>query len=403
MVYKKFLYHRMIFLIYIIALFSFFFLRSQEISSQQLAAAVTLLIIPCIGILKKSKATYKTEVLVFLFYISIEILVSLNRYQQDFLKTAYYIANIYSILLYIYFAAFNDDIWYYKAFNKIGRLIFGSLIFSIFFYYMGIKFLDSTVYLSRDGMLRMTVGMMFCSFVIIVVFGRFVNIKNINRKMSLNDCVFFCIAIIYIVLVTQTRMTMLGIGLAIVVMIVFCVKNLSRKVLIVVAGIITLLVILQIPSIQDYLGKNVLGVIAGTDNSIIPRTGAISHYIQMAENNKFVGLGIINPNATSNGLYDLNYIMRGPWGVYFYDDVGVFSFYMMFGLFGLMMYAFIFIRLFKRAWKERYIMPYKLGLVVYVFVTGFSMIITDLWRQSNIALFLLLMDLNLQPEEQKRY
>lgn len=129
---------------------------------------------------------------------------------------------------------------------------------------------------------------------------------------------------------------------------------------------------------------------------MIPRMGAIPHYINMAKDNKWFGIGIINPDAASNNRYNLQYIMHGEWLVYSYDDVGIFSYYMFFGLIGVAMYAYMTIRLFKRAYSERYTAPYKMGLVVYVVVTGFSMIITDLWRQSNIALFLLLMDLQLE-------
>ena len=73
---------------------------------------------------------------------------------------------------------------------------------------------------------------------------------------------------------------------------------------------------------------------------------------------------------------------------------------MMYGLVGLCMYVYLVIRLFIRAWKERYIMPYKMGMVIYVIITGFSMIITDLWHQSNIALFLLLMDINIEKSRE---
>lgn len=398
---RKIAYHRLIFIIYLIALISFFFLNCQEISSQQLAACVTFATLPFLGRIVNSKATYKKEVLVFLAYMIVQIFISQSRYGQPIWATLYYIVNIFSMLLYVYFAGFSQDpIWYYATYKKFGKILLALLYFAAVAYYAGVQFMDSTVYRIRGNNLRLTVGMMISAFFYIIYFSEI--ITQTKKKSSLQDLTLAALIIICIFFVVQTRMNILAIGLSISCMMVFCIKNPSKKALIFAVAIVVLGVALQLPSVQNYINEYFGGVFNGTDNAMIPRVGAIPHYIEMAKEHKILGIGIINPNASSNGLYDLQYIMHGEWRVYSYDDVGVFSYYMMYGLVGVLMYAFIFVKLLKRAWNERYIMPYKLGIVVYVIVTGFSMIITDLWRQSNIALFLLLMDLDLTKSGQAK-
>lgn len=254
--------------------------------------------------------------------------------------------------------------------------------------------MDLTIYRIRGGSLRLTVGMMVSAFYFIIFFSEF--ICSSKLKMALKNWIIACAILIAIVLIVQTRMNLLAIGLSVACMMAFCMKNPSKKILFFSGILIMAVLALQLPTVQNYISEYFGGIFDFTDNAMIPRAGAIPHYIKMAKNNKLFGIGIINADAPSNGQYDLMYIMHGKWGVYSYDDVGVFSYYMMYGIVGIAMYIFLFARLFKRAWKERYVMPYKLGIVMYVAITGVSMIITDLWRQSNIALFLLLMDL--QPK-----
>ena len=395
-------YHRLIFVFYMLALISFFFLGCQEISSQELAACMTFLTIPVFGKILRSKATYKKEVFVFLIYITVEICVSLARYGQSINAVLYYIANIFSMLLYVYFASFaNDSSWYYKIFKKFGKLALFLLYLATITYYIGFQFLDFTLYRMRDGSLRLTCAMMLTAFFCIVTFSEFLN-SNKSKK-SLSNYLLIVLGLGAVIFIVQTRMNMLGIGVAIACMLAFCIKNPSKKILIIAGVIVMAVLLLQLPSVGGYLTNKFAGVFNFTDNAMIPRAGAIPHYIEMAKDNKLFGIGIISPSQPSNGKFDLMYIMHGEWRVYSYDDVGVFSYYMMYGIIGVVMYAYMFLKLFKRAWRERYTTPYKLGLVVYVFVTGFSMIITDLWRQSNIALFLLLMDLQLEAREESKF
>ncbi len=392
-------YHRLIFVFYMLALISFFFLNCQEISSQELAACMTFLTIPVFGRVIRSKGTYKKEVFIFLTYIFIEICISLARYGQSLSVILYWIANIFCMLLYVYFSSFkNESKWYYETFKKIGKLTLFMLCLATIAYYVGFRFLDSTMYRMRDGSLRLTCGMMMTAFFCIASFSELINPNK--KKKSIGDYFIVALSFLAIVFISQTRMNMLGIGLSVACMLLLCIKNPSKKIIIIAVVLVMVVFALQIPSVGAYITNKFGGVFNFTDNAMVPRAGAIPHYIEMAKDNKLLGIGIISPSAPSNGKYDLQYIMHGEWLVYSYDDVGVFSYYMMYGIIGVAMYAYMFLRLFRRAWKERYTMPYKLGLVVYVFATGFSMIITDTWRQSNIALFLLLMDLQFENEQE---
>lgn len=393
-------YHKLIFVLYILGLISFLFLNCQEITSQEIAAAVTFLTIPCIGMMIKKKATYKKDIVIFLAYILIEIIISHNRYGQPWGSTLYYIVNIFSALLYVFFATrIQISGWYYNTFKLFGKILLFVLYIAYFASFLGIKFLDSTMYRYAGGLglgLRLTCGMMFEAFYIIILMGEAINNQRNRSKSNFERYSLIILGLIYVVIMSQTRMNILGLLGALATMLIFCMKDRNKKAITFTSIFIIVLLLLQIPSVNALLSNKFGGIFNGTDNSMIPRVGAIPHYIKMAEDHKWLGLGIINPNASSNNKYNLQFIMHGKWLVYSYDDVGIFSFYMFFGLIGVSMYVYMALRLLKRAYIERYNAPYKMGLVTYVTVTGFSMIITDLWRQSNIALFLLLMDLQIE-------
>lgn len=388
-------YHRIVFVLYLVALVSFLFLNCQEITSQQIAAMVTIMVIPFMNRIVNSKATYKKEVIVFLLYMILEIFISKSRYDQSVGGILYYIINIFSMLLYLYFASFYDEFnWYKNTFKRYGKIILFILYFVVIAYYLGVRFLDSTIYRVRGDNLRLTVGMMIMAFYIMLLCSDI--IKQRTFKNNLSNIIVIILSLIYLVFICQTRMHMLGVFIAIACMMIFCIENPSNKIIICSIGIFVIAIVLQLSVVQNYIGETFGGIFDGTDNAMIPRMGAIPHYIEMAKDHKLLGIGIIDSAGQSNGKYNLSYIMHGKWRVYSYDDVGIFSYYMMYGLVGVGMYIFMFIRLFIRAWKERYEMPYKMGIIIYVFITGFSMIITDLWHQSNIALFLLLMDVNIE-------
>ena len=396
---KRIPYHRIVFILYILALVSFLFLNCQEITRKKIAAIVTVMVIPFLGRIVNSKATYKKEVIVFLLYMILEICISKQRYGQSIVAILYYIIDIFSMILYLYFVSFSGDFnWYISTFKRCGKVVLFLLYFAVIAYYVGFRFLDSTIYRARGNNLRLTVGMMIMAFYIVFLFSDI--LKQGTVKNSLGSIILIMLSIIYLVFICQTRMHIIGVFTTIAFMMIFCIKNPSKKIIIFSIGILAIVCALQFPVVQNYIGDNFGGVFDGTDDAMIPRMGAIPHYIEMAKEHKLLGVGIIDAAGKSNGKYDLFYIMHGKWGVYSYDDVGIFSYYMMYGLVGLCMYVYLVIRLFIRAWKERYIMPYKMGMVIYVIITGFSMIITDLWHQSNIALFLLLMDINIEKSRE---
>ena len=125
---------------------------------------------------------------------------------------------------------------------------------------------------------------------------------------------------------------------------------------------------------------------------MVPRIGAIEHYIKYGNYRKLMGWGYASVNAPSNGKYNLFEIYRGPWGTYYTDDVGNFSFYMMYGMIGVIILTVLFGKMFWYAYKERFREPHRMAVVFFVIIASFSLSLFDVERQSYLVLALLCLE-----------
>ena len=390
-------YQEMVLIVYIVLMMSFIFLKCQDITSQELAASTILLIIPFFNRVTKSKGNYRKLVCLILIFILLEFIRSFMRYEQSIKSIFYLSGELLSLLLYFYFTSFDNKkilnlfdiiVTLYKVFLLCLCLI--AILYNLF----GIEILDSVAYERlRYGNVRLYYGLIFISIGSILHFGRLVAELNHELVLKINDIFFVFLGIFYYVYIVQSRMMIVVIFIVFILMYILCTRNVSNKIVVLMIGGLFLILVSFLPSIQNYFTENFIAIIKGTDNGTIPRIQAIEHYINVVKESPIFGMGFMNLNTPSNGLYDINYIIRGPWGVFYIDDVGIFGYYLMFGIAGLILYGCILLKIFKQGIKERYTNPHKLGIAIYLVLTSVSMTFFDIQRQAAFMIIFLSMDL----------
>lgn len=390
---KKIKIYELILSLFILGIISFIFLRCHEITSQQIAAMTIILVVIQPNKLFCSKGKFKGIVFVLLVYILLEAVISLRRYGQGISIVGYYCFGLLSLLLYFYFTGIkNCENNLFTDILKGSRVLLGWMYIVAVLAYMGIYILDDYAYRTRGGLFRINAGDYLIVIGILLTFGKLLECRNVGEKTSQRDIIWFSLGIFYIIFISQTRMQLLACAIAIILTYLIARKDKSKKIIII--GIISLIIILliQIPAIQNILYNNFGGLFNGTDASMVPRIGAIEHYINYGNQKSLMGWGYASVSAPSNGRYDLFNIFRGPWGTYYTDDVGIFSYYMMYGVIGVILLIILLVKMVKFALVERYKEPHRMALVLFVLITSLSLSLFDVERQSYLVLILLCME-----------
>jgi hypothetical protein len=82
-------------------------------------------------------------------------------------------------------------------------------------------------------------------------------------------------------------------------------------------------------------------IIDQQDGSGYARIGAIRYYLSKFPHNLLFGLGLVIPNKNSEFFQ----IIKGPLGIYNYDDIGVFGIFASLGVTGFLWYVHILIKI----------------------------------------------------------
>lgn len=398
---QKVKYRDLVFLAYLLGLISFLFLRCQEITAQEVAALVSIFILLDIKHLVRSKGTYTPIVLILLLYILFEAVRSYYRYGQGVYAVGYLCVEMVSVLIYVYLTGYPKDKLqkYYNIIIKFAKfevvcLWICALTYNVF----GIMLLDAANINLRNGRIRLYFGMPFFVIGMILTFAKIIDASNKGKGVNKGDIFFLVMTILYLIYGCQARMLTVAALVAMAVMYMCCYKRMTKKIAIFLIGAIVLLIASCLPIVQNYFVRNYGGIFVGTDTSLTPRVQAVSHYLNIVKDNKLIGLGLMDYNILSNGKYNIQYILRGTWGVFYTSDVGIFGYYMMYGILGCIIYAALLIKMFRNSLKERKSNPHKLGLVVFIFILSFTATFFDVERQSYWALLLLCFELNVPYE-----
>lgn len=392
-------YSEMVIYIYLIGLISFIFLRCQDISAQEVAAMSTIFIFPYFDKVFKSRGHYKRIVIVIIIYMTFEIIRSLIRYGQGIKPVLYLSGELFSLFLYFYFTSFTPE--KSQKFISIILKIFcfelvALWIIALIYNFTKIRLLDEVVFrVLRNERVRIYYGAPMVVIGLILLFGKMIYRANSKLKNRKIDYIFLMLGSVYFIYVCQSRMLMIAITFSLFFMCGLSYKRFSKKIVIVGVCIFLLSILIFIPQIQRYILHNFGGILNGTDTALFPRFRGIRHFIEVVRDDKLFGKGFMNYSSPSNGIYNIQYILRGKWGNYYTNDVGIFGYYMMFGTVGIIIYMVLLLKIVKHGYKERFKNPHKIGIAVFLIISSVSITFFDLERQSYIALYLLCMDLNI--------
>ena len=392
----KFKYKELVFIAYLLGLISFLVLKCQEITSQELATATTLFVIPYIGMIFRNRGTYKKITLIILAFFLMEFVRSYILYGQSIQGLAYVSIEMLSLFLYIFFMDRNG-----KLPVSFGDIIIKFAKFELFFLYvvvllynfLGINILDEANVTLRYGNARVYNGTSLIICGMILVFSKAIYRNKMNDPKN----IFFIFAcVFYLFYGCQSRMLMLVAITIIAGMYTFCNKIKSKKIIVFFITMILGTLFLFTPWASDFILTRFGGIIAGTDSSVIPRVDAIYHFFDVISeyNNEVLGMGLMNYSTPSNGHYDIQYILRGEWGAFYTNDVGYIGLYFTFGCVGLILYAYLIIKMLKIGLKERFSNPHKLGIAIYILLLSITATFFDVERQAYITLLLICSELN---------
>ena len=385
--------YKLILSLYILGMCSFLFLRCHEITSQQIAALMTGLILIQPSKVFHSSGNFKKIVFLMLLYIVIEAGVSLARYGQGVSTVGYYCFSFISLILYFYFTGIKNikkDL-FIDVLNS-SRMLLGCMYVVTILAYLGVFVLDSYAYRLRNGLFRINAGDYLIVIGLLLTFGNIIRALNDGKKIFQRDKFWLALGIVYLIFISQTRMQLLACFTAFIVTYLLTRREKSKKVVYIAIGLLATMLAIQLPFVQNMINVNFGGLIDGTDSSMIPRIAAIEHYIEYGNSRQWMGWGYASVTAPSNGKYNLFEIYRGPWGTYYTDDVGNFAFYMMYGKIGVILLIILFARMFLHAYKDRYKEPHRMAVVFFVIITSFSLSLFDVERQSYLLLVLLCLE-----------
>ncbi|EOR23314.1 hypothetical protein A499_13316 [Niallia nealsonii AAU1] len=130
------------------------------------------------------------------------------------------------------------------------------------------------------------------------------------------------------------------------------------------------------------------------DYSLSIRFEEISFYIGQLYENFFFGMGFIPFNVSSY----TDFLLRGPYAIYYKSDIGILGFLNIFGILGFLWLILLFFKIIKIA---SYSVKVKgslnknyelLSLVIFVILSSLSLSIFDIQRIIAVPILLALLD-----------
>lgn len=253
------------------------------------------------------------------------------------------------------------------------------LVQLVLFYSTGIKFIKITalingngrIYSVAEGFIRISV--LISAYKLISNKFKFSNIKKsfINLILSV-----FCI-----LNVDQSRVYFLSVAASIVIMIILN-NGFKLKIsklflyIVVIIGIVYLI----------YLISNSLLLTLGdsTNGSNYARRDAIQYYLPLIKEHIWTGLGNVIVGS-SNNLYSY---LKGPMGIYNYNDLGIFGILVSLGILGALWYLWVIIKGWQICKKKSNIKILNYGLFFEMLFSSLTMSYLDYERLISLLLVL---------------
>ncbi|YCI38228.1 hypothetical protein M1D49_02730 [Bacillus sp. PK3-056] len=316
------------------------------------------------------KRYYNLPVVLFIISVVMICLFSISLYNQSIFGT-FKVSYFYWIVLLYYFLSFFCLIEYKNFKFLINSIIWIGTIYSLilivqyYFLKLGIgQFLifretGLTVNLNNYRIARPAD---FIAFSAVLLYAK---LHSCNNKKLKNVLTFgLIINLIYLIFVSQTRIYILAVLIAIVgtFFMLNKTKSLAKKYLYFLIFVVLLLGSSQF--ISNFISSFSEGDRIKSTNI---RMEEIEFFLNQIFNNYFFGRGFLDPSIPSN-----LYLINGPYGNYFVSDVGVLGFLALFGLLGvlfLLIIVFKIIRTIKSIMNKRLVSIEKSLLVIFSLYT----------------------------------
>lgn len=360
----------------------FFFITQEH---YQLIAYIS--VFSCIFLfvkLKEEEHFLFSYVLFFLLLIFLtEIVITVYRYNLSPLDVFY--RNSYLMILCSYFLfAYLIRIFNRATLLNILMLFSLGITILLFVQYFLFNRYGLFIYINRldyrFGHLRLTQGEGLINIMVVVAFGHLLN----NTKEKFLPLLTFLLGFLELLLIQKTRMAILCVLLSCLFMLfIKIMKNKSMLILFLVGiGVLTL-VYKSSSLLSQYVNS-----VSSNDLSYTARNYEMDYYIDQFKDHKIFGMGFPEDNSS---------LVRGIFGYYYKDDVGIVGFLNTFGIIGVLWYAVLLLQCVYhiiRGFISKTINNHLevLGLFLFVAVTSGTLIITDPQRIIGLAIILALVD-----------
>lgn len=322
------------------------------------------------------KLDYWTKFIVFVLgSILICGIYSVIAYNQSFFDI-YVMENCMLLLLIIPIFTNNEPL-----FDKIIKIIivfaminvFISCLQSVLYNNFGFIFLQGIERtILRNDLLRYGNAASYAPLLAVFLIGDYKKATEFIPKTV--RIVFLFLSIYCIVFVNQTRGTTIAALCAVFGMLLFKNKGNKKRVFTLIALALSVVVVMNMPQFQ-YIFNSILSdssQYAAETHNVNVRIENIFYRLSFFEKNPVFGMGIIRPITST-----LEKISRGPSGLYYADDVGIFDTIASFGVFGILMIFLVW----KRWWKsilklhqskKIYENIWIIGLIIYYLISSVS-------------------------------
>lgn len=320
---------------------------------------------------------------------------------KDFLTTSYSLFTIFwnSIPFFIllsyfpfreYFSTNNYNYQFFVQMASIFSIITSVLLISQVLLYSG----ESSVFLQLGGMIsdrylyNPSLGLRLYGVadgffrIFAIVLGN--NIITKKTKLISLEGLALILILLSIIIVDQSRYYLL---VTIISLIFMVLSENNFKVTPKRLFVFLLAFFASLPVLLKNI-SSILGSILGNSGSSYARTEAISYYLNIIWNDLLFGLGRIIPGDWTEKYW----IIKGPKGIYNYDDIGIIGVLASLGIIVFALYLYIVIKLIYRTVKRKNVMNIGITTLMILSLTINSYL--DNSRIITLLFSLLLFELN---------
>ena len=320
------------------------------------------------------------NIIIMIFALCVvEIIISLLSYNQsikEVIGTSLYYFNI----LFYYQLRLNRESCDYLDIEKyiiiISSLI--SILQSVQYYMyinFGLKFLSIDFENNfRFDEIRINANSFLIGIGIILLISKLLTSNKLDLRNKITYYALIFINSFCLIYVGKSRGILGYLLVTILFMYIILKRGIVLKIKLIIIVSLGIFIIMKLPIMDKYIN-----LINDDDGSTITRDSAITFYTDQIKSKPVLGMGIINAMDKKSKEYKL---IRGPYGKFFRDDVGIWGYCNEFGLSGLILYLGIIVKLFRivivhRRNKELYKYIDKVGLLIFIILSSNTLIVMN--------------------------